>query len=78
MTVRQVSGQIGRREEPMAPPAAELPPVEELLDVDREYREHAAAGTLFRIAPRRMNPRHESWLRARMKGAEDGDQRKTA
>jgi putative hydrolase len=42
------------------------PPVEpsivELLDVDREYRERGAAGTLARIAPRRFNPRRESWL----------------
>jgi len=34
----------------------------ELLDVDREYREKAAAGTLHRIAPRRFNPSHEAWL----------------
>jgi hypothetical protein len=40
----------------------ELPSVEELLDVDHEYRERAAAGTLRLIAPRRMNPRHEAWL----------------
>jgi hypothetical protein len=38
------------------------PPVGELLDVDREYREKAAAGALLRIAPRRFNPRREAWL----------------
>ena len=38
------------------------PPVSELLDVDREYREAAAAGRLPRIAPRRFNPRREAWL----------------
>lgn len=38
------------------------PPVGELLDVDREYRERAAAGTLRRIAPKRFNPRGEAWL----------------
>jgi hypothetical protein len=38
------------------------PSVSELLDVDREYRERAAAGTLRRIAPRRFNPQGESWL----------------
>jgi len=38
------------------------PPVGELLDVDREYRERAAAGTLRRIAPKRFNPRAEAWL----------------
>lgn len=44
-----------------ARPPAE-PPVSELLDVDREYRERAAAGTLARITPRRFNPRRERWL----------------
>jgi putative hydrolase len=36
--------------------------VAELLDVDREYREKAAAGQLERIAPRRFNPTGEAWL----------------
>lgn len=39
-----------------------LPPVGELLDVDREYRGKADGGGLTRIAPRRFNPRGESWL----------------
>jgi hypothetical protein len=38
------------------------PPVEMLLDVDREYREMAAAGNLRKIAPRRFNPSGEAWL----------------
>lgn len=38
------------------------PPVEELLDVDEEYRTKAAAGRLKTIAPRRFNPRGEAWL----------------
>lgn len=38
------------------------PPVEELLDVDREYRERAAKGDLPTIAPRRFNPSAEAWL----------------
>ena len=38
------------------------PDVAELLDVDREYRARAAAGELQRIAPRRFNPEHRSWL----------------
>lgn len=38
------------------------PPVEELLDVDREYREKASAGELPTIAPRRFNPKGEAWL----------------
>lgn len=41
---------------------APAPPVEELLDVDAEYRTKAAAGQLPRIAPRRFNPRGEAWL----------------
>jgi hypothetical protein len=42
--------------------AEDRPDVTELLDVDREYRERAAARTLPRIAPRRFNPRREAWL----------------
>ena len=38
------------------------PNVGELLDVDREYRDKADAGQLPRIAPRRFNPKRESWL----------------
>ncbi|MBI2230659.1 MAG: hypothetical protein HYU46_16375 [Deltaproteobacteria bacterium] len=38
------------------------PAVAEILDVDREYREKAAAGALRMIAPRRFNPNHEAWL----------------
>lgn len=51
---------LGRVRMPMR---TETPPrVAELLDVDREYREKAAADQLPRIAPRRFNPMHESWL----------------
>jgi DNA polymerase (family X) len=49
----------GRREPAAVSPE---PPVEEILDVDREYRERAEAGTLPTIAPRRLNPTHEAWL----------------
>jgi putative hydrolase len=38
------------------------PPVQELLDVDREYREKAKAGRLRKIAPRRFNPSGKAWL----------------
>ena len=41
---------------------AEQVPVEELLDVDEEYRRLAAKGELPRIAPRRFNPTREAWL----------------
>ncbi len=40
----------------------EEPPVDELLDVDREYREAAQAGRLQTIAPHRFNPKKEAWL----------------
>lgn len=38
------------------------PSVNELLDIDREYRASARSGTLPTIAPRRFNPHHERWL----------------
>jgi Holliday junction resolvasome RuvABC DNA-binding subunit len=38
------------------------PGVSEILDVDREYRDKAAAGALNKIAPRRFNPNREAWL----------------
>ncbi|MBI3467168.1 MAG: helix-hairpin-helix domain-containing protein [Planctomycetes bacterium] len=49
---------------PSPPPrrTADVPSVAELLDVDREYREQAAAGKRRKIAPRRFNPTGETWL----------------
>jgi DNA polymerase IV (family X) len=41
---------------------AAQPSVEELLDVDREYREKAAAGELQLTAPERFNPTGDRWL----------------
>ncbi|MGD2175783.1 MAG: helix-hairpin-helix domain-containing protein [Candidatus Brocadiaceae bacterium] len=41
---------------------AEEPPVELILQIDREYRERAEAGELRKIAPRRFNPEGEAWL----------------
>jgi putative hydrolase len=38
------------------------PSVEEILDVDREYRQKATAGQLVKIAPRRFNPSRVAWL----------------
>ena len=38
------------------------PSVAEILDIDRQYRDGADAGTLPRIAPRRFNPTHAKWL----------------
>ncbi len=45
-----------------APSTTTAPDVDELLDVDREYRERAARGDLPTIAPRRFNPTGEKWL----------------
>jgi len=42
--------------------SAAPPPVSEVLDVDREYREKASAGQLHLIAPRRFNPSRQAWL----------------
>lgn len=49
-------GSLERRED------VEEPDVAVLLDVDREYREHAAAGALRTIAPKRFNPEGAAWL----------------
>jgi DNA polymerase (family 10) len=38
------------------------PGVNEILDVDREYRQKATDGILPKIAPRRFNPNREAWL----------------
>ena len=53
--VRRLTHTIGSQ------PAGE-PSIEELLDVDREYRESAFAGTLQKIAPHRFNPKREASL----------------
>jgi Holliday junction resolvasome RuvABC DNA-binding subunit len=49
----------GTSQRPVATPP---PPVEELLEVDREYRDLATRGRLPTIAPQRFNPGGESWL----------------
>lgn len=56
-----LAGRLGRTRSIPLPRATELSTAE-LLDVDREYRERASAGTLRLIAPRRFNPTHEAWL----------------
>lgn len=42
--------------------SASQAPVEELLDVDREYREAVQAAALPTVAPRRLNPEKKAWL----------------
>jgi putative hydrolase len=60
---------LGRARRPWIPTASDGwtttpagPNVAVLLDVDREYREKAAAGALPTIAPRRFNPEAKAWL----------------
>lgn len=57
-----LSARLGRVRWQERPPRTGEPPVEKLLDVDREYREKAGAGELPKIAPRRFNPGGEAWL----------------
>ncbi len=61
-----LAGRFRRRPQvPQAPTARapeSLPPVDELFDVDEEYRRKAQADRLPRIAPRRFNPTGEAWL----------------
>lgn len=57
-----LANRLGRLREHAVSAAVEEPVVAELLDVDREYREKAAAGVLHRITPRRFNPTGKAWL----------------
>ena len=50
------------RRQPQGRPATADPPVDVLLDVDREYRSKADKGSLPTIAPRRFNPEGIAWL----------------
>lgn len=51
-----------RRPAPARARPESRPGVDELLDVDREYRAAARAGRLHRITPRRFNPSGQAWL----------------
>jgi hypothetical protein len=53
---------LGRSRAFIPRPSFEKPDVATLLDVDREYRERAAAGSLPVIVPRRFNPTGAAWL----------------
>lgn len=57
-----LAARLGRPRSDHRPPSPQEPSVEELLDVDRQYRKEAAAGRLRLIAPRRMNPERVAWL----------------
>ncbi|HXH10600.1 MAG TPA: helix-hairpin-helix domain-containing protein [Alphaproteobacteria bacterium] len=60
--IDSLATRLGRVRSRVSPQPSDEPSVAELLDVDREYREKAAAGKLRTIAPRRFNPRGEAWL----------------
>lgn len=62
MVQAALSERLGRPRRRRLQDAARRPPVDILLDVDREFREKAAAGQLRRVAPRRFNPTGEAWL----------------
>ncbi|HYL98492.1 MAG TPA: helix-hairpin-helix domain-containing protein [Blastocatellia bacterium] len=57
-----LAGRLGRVRTTKPPSFLNDPPVAEILDVDREYREKAARGVLTKIAPKRFNPDREAWL----------------
>ena len=57
-----LSARLGRLRRRTITGSKDEVPIEEILDVDREYREKCKAGDLPTIAPRRFNPRHERWL----------------
>ncbi len=61
--IRQsLSALLARRRPGTRQTPRRLPPVDLVLEVDREYRERADAGSLPKIAPRRFNPEGKAWL----------------
>jgi Holliday junction resolvasome RuvABC DNA-binding subunit len=57
-----LASMLGRRVARAPRPASAAPTIVALLDIDREYRDKAAAGALRTIAPKRFNPSGEAWL----------------
>jgi hypothetical protein len=60
--IEAICASVLGRQRGRTPAPAPRPPVELILEVDREYRERAAAGGLDLIAPKRFNPRADRWL----------------
>ena len=60
--IDSLSARLGRVRPIRAVQETAEPAITEILDVDREYRDKAAAGALPTIAPRRFNPSREAWL----------------
>jgi predicted flap endonuclease-1-like 5' DNA nuclease len=55
-------GQMLARLRPVRTRPTDEPPVDIMLDVDREYRTKARINELRKIAPKRFNPKGEAWL----------------
>jgi putative hydrolase len=60
--IASLAERLGRVRGKIGPPEESIPSIEEILDVDREYREKATADRLHKFAPRRFNPTGEAWL----------------
>jgi predicted flap endonuclease-1-like 5' DNA nuclease len=60
--LRAALGQMLARIRVVRTQPSDEPPVDVLLDVDREYRAKVQANQLKVIAPKRFNPRGEAWL----------------
>jgi hypothetical protein len=60
--IASLAERLGRVRGKSGPPEKSMPSIEEILDVDREYREKATADRLHKFAPRRFNPTGEAWL----------------
>ena len=60
--IDSLSARLGRVRPLRAVQKSAEAPIAEILDVDREYRDKAAAGALPTIAPHRFNPNREAWL----------------
>jgi DNA polymerase (family 10) len=59
--IDSLASRLGRVRQALGNPDTQVC-VEDLLDVDREYREAVQTGMLPTIAPRRFNPEKKAWL----------------
>lgn len=60
--IDSLATRLGRIRSPFNRDEAAQPSVAEILAIDSEYLDQAAAGSLYKIAPRRFNPQREAWL----------------
>ena len=61
-TLANMLKRVRPRDQAPLPAVASQPSVATLLEVDREYRRKAEAGSLPTIAPKRFNPEGKAWL----------------